>query len=43
MKKSAKREPVKGVEVKAVAGGGDMATPGLLPGDPVPGEIPSVP
>jgi len=32
MKKSAKREPVKGVEVKVVAGGGDMQNP-PAPGD----------
>jgi len=38
-KKRAKREPVKVVEVKAVAGGGEILSPGLLPGDPVTGEI----
>ena len=43
MKKSAKREPVKAVEVGAVVGGGDMsAPPGEIQNPPIPGEIPSV-
>jgi hypothetical protein len=39
MKKSAKKpEPVKAVEVGAVAGGGDgVVIP--IPGDPVPGDM----
>jgi len=37
MKKSAKRVPVKGVEVEVVAGGGDgVVIP--IPGDPAPGD-----
>ena len=30
------------LEMKRVGGGGDLGSPGRLPGDPIPGEIPSV-